>query len=90
MVRPPDDYVIIEGWIEAGADFERHIKPTVQRMAGRAKGTIRNFTYFDKEIRAAAAADAGQRSADDAYFDSVAERMREYGLTIPATGAAKT
>jgi uncharacterized protein YdaU (DUF1376 family) len=51
IIAPPPDMVLVESWLAQGADPEADIIRTVERMSAHAKGSVRQFRYFDAEIR---------------------------------------
>ncbi len=62
MAAPPSDMHLVGEWLAAGADPDKHILPTVEKLASRGK-PISLFKYFDRAVRDAVALDQAEVEA---------------------------
>lgn len=73
MVAPPIDLALLDGWIRLGISPDL-IRKTVTRMAASAKAPIRQFRYFDGEIRRVFEAEEAATRSNIAEFERIARR----------------
>jgi hypothetical protein len=77
FITPPTDLPLVSAWIEAGADFDKDIIPTLERVRDEVRGRNGRAPFrlklFDSEIRTLLA----EREAEEKRWREGADRIRQ-------------